>query len=430
MGSVPTFWFSWGTAMTKRVQNALTVKGVQAMLKKPGRYADGQGLFLEVKSATAASWILRYKSGDKMREKGLGSAHTVDLAKAREAAAKVRVQVSEGHDPLAEKEATKAAPTFKSVATEVLATLKPGWRNAKHAHQWEKTLETYAYPTIGDKPVDTIEAQDLLAILQPLWLDKHETGRRVRQRLATVLDYAFSQGWRPAETPMRAISRGLPKRTKAVKHFEAMPYGEIATFMAELRSERQGMGALALEALILTAARSGDIRGATWDEIDLDAKLWAIPATRMKRPRPHLIPLSDAAVTVFKRALELRTGDEPLCFPGIARTRATAAQAAMAKPLSDASLKAVLVRMGRTALPHGFRSTFKDWASEVARYPNELSEAALAHAIKDKTEAAYRRGDLLERRREMMEAWAAWCDARPTSNVIALHDDRRNPMTA
>ncbi|WP_164155606.1 tyrosine-type recombinase/integrase [Sandarakinorhabdus rubra] len=405
--------------MPKRLQNALTVNGVKAALKQPGRYADGQGLFLEVKSATAASWILRYKSGEKMREKGLGSAFTLELVKAREAAAKVRTQVAEGHDPLAEREAAKLAPTFKVLASEVLATLKPGWRNAKHAHQWEQTLEAYAYPTIGEKTVDSIDAQDLLAVLQPIWLTKHETARRVRQRLAAVLDFAFSQGWRPAETPMRAISRGLPKRSKPVRHIEAMPYADIATFMAELRTERQGMGALALEALILTAARSGDIRGATWDEIDLMGKLWSIPANRMKRPRPHLIPLSDAAVAVFQKALELRTGEEPLCFPGIVRTRATATQPAMAKPLSDASLKAVLVRMGRTALPHGFRSTFKDWVSEVARYPNELSEAALAHAIKDKTEAAYRRGDLLERRREMMDAWATWCEVRPPKRSSA-----------
>ncbi|WP_205599490.1 tyrosine-type recombinase/integrase [Sandarakinorhabdus rubra] len=174
-----------------------------------------------------------------------------------------------------------------------------------------------------------------------------------------------------------------------------------------------------------TAARSGDIRGATWDEIDLMGKLWSIPANRMKRPRPHLIPLSDAAVAVFQKALELRTGEEPLCFPGIVRTRATATQPAMAKPLSDASLKAVLVRMGRTALPHGFRSTFKDWVSEVARYPNELSEAALAHAIKDKTEAAYRRGDLLERRREMMDAWATWCEAKSVENVVSISTARK-----
>jgi integrase len=406
--------------MPKRLQNALTVNGVKSALKKPGRYADGQGLFLEVKSATAASWILRYRYGERTREKGLGSAFTLELAKAREAAAKVRTQVAEGHDPLAEKEATKKAPTFKALAAEVLTTLKPGWRNAKHAHQWEQTLITFAYPTIGEKTVDSIDAQDLLAILQPIWLTKHETARRVRQRLAAVLDYAFSQGWRPAETPMRAISRGLPKRSKPVQHFEAMPYGDVAAFISELRAERHGMGALALEALILTACRSGDVRGATWDEIDLDAKLWAIPATRMKRPRPHLIPLSIAVVAVFQKALDLRTCDEPLCFRGIARTRATAALQATGKPLSDASLKAVLVRMGRTALPHGFRSTFKDWASEVAGYPNELYEAALAHAVKDKTEAAYRRGDLLERRREMMEAWAAWCGAKPNGKVVPI----------
>lgn len=404
--------------MPKRLQNALTVNGVKAALKKPGRYADGQGLFLEVKSATAASWILRYKAGERTREKGLGSAFALELAKARESAAKLRTQVAEGNDPLAEKEAAKVAPTFRVMAAEVLETLKPGWRNAKHAHQWMRTLETFAFPVIGDKTVDAIDAQDLLAILQPIWLETHETARRVRQRLTVVLDYAFSQGWRPAETPMRAISRGLPKRSKPVQHFEAMPYADLAPFMAKLRNDRHGMGALALEALILTACRSGDIRGATWNEIDLDAKQWAIPAGRMKRPRPHLIPLSDAAVAVFRKALDLRTGDEQLCFPGIARTRATAAQSAMAKPLSDASLKAVLVRMGQTALPHGFRSTFKDWASEVARYPNELSEAALAHAIKDKTEAAYRRGDLLERRREMMEAWAAWCSVEKTANII------------
>lgn len=398
--------------MPKRLQNALTAAGVKAALKKPGRYADGQGLFLEVKSATAASWILRYKSGEKMREKGLGSAFKLGLAEAREAAAKVRTQVADGHDPLAEKAAVKQAPIFKALAQEVLETLKPGWRNNKHCHQWLRSLETFAFPVIGDKPVDKIDAQDLLAILQPIWLAKHETGRRVRQRLAAVLDYAFSQGWRPSETPMRAISRGLPRRSQPVQHFEAMPYSEIASFMAELRAQRRGMGALALEALILTACRSGDIRGATWEEVDLEAGLWAIPASRMKRPRPHLIPLSNAAVDVFRRALALRTGDEALCFPGIARTRATALQAATAKPLSDASLKAVMVRMGRTALPHGFRSTFKDWAGEVAHYPNELSEAALAHAIKDKTEAAYRRGDLLDRRREMMEAWANWCGGK------------------
>jgi integrase len=411
--------------MPKRLQNALTVNGVKAALKRPGRYADGQGLFLEVKSATAASWILRYRAGEKTREKGLGSAFNLELAKAREAAAKIRTMVAEGHDPLAAKEAAKVAPTFKVLAAEVLETLKPGWRNAKHAHQWLRTLETFAFPIIGDKPVDAIDTQDLLAILQPIWLSRHETARRVRQRLAAVLDYGFSQGWRPAETPMRAISRGLPKRSKPIQHYEAMPYEDVAAFMAELRSQRHGMGAVALEALILTACRSGDIRGATWEEVDLDAKLWSIPASRMKRPRPHVIPLSDAAVDAFRRALALRTGDEALCFPGIARTRATATQPTGVKPLSDASLKAVLTRMGRTALPHGFRSTFKDWASEVARYPNELSEAALAHAIKDKTEAAYRRGDLLERRREMMDAWAAWCDAKTGENVVPIAAARK-----
>ena len=394
--------------MPKRMRHALAQKAFEKALKTPGRYADGEGLFLQVRSSTAASWVLRYSVGDRKREKGLGSAHKIGLADAREAADAVRKLAVKGVDVLAEQEAAIPAPNFKAVAAEVLQTLKPGWRNAKHVHQWWRTLETFAFPTIGDKPVDEITAQDILAILQPMWLDRHETGRRVRQRLTVVLDYAFSKGLRPAETPMRAISRGLPRRAQPVQHFEAMPYDQIAGFMTDLRG-KQGMGALALEALILTACRSGDIRNATWSEVDLDAQLWSIPAARMKRPRPHVIPLSDAAVDVFRRALALRSGDEQLCFPGTKRVRATAFKMSKAKPQSDATLKAVLERMGHTAKPHGFRSSFKDWASEIGRYPNELSEAALAHAIKDKTEAAYRRGDLLERRREMMQAWADWC---------------------
>lgn len=279
----------------------------------------------------------------------------------------------------------------------------------RHREQWITTLRTYAFPKMGALPVDEVGSGHILEVLTPIWLEKPETARRVKQRIGAVLDWAFGKGWREAEAPMRALGKALPKNDAGAGHFEAMPYADVAGFMAKLR-QREGMGALALEALILTAARSGEIRLATWDEVDLEKGLWSIPAARMKRNRAHVVPLSKPALAAFQRAKVLRTDDAALVFPGQSPK----------KPMSDATLAAVLKRMGITAVPHGFRSSFKDWAGEVGGFPNELSEAALAHAIPNKAEAAYRRGDLLERRRVMMEAWARYCAGEAGGNVVPM----------
>ena len=274
------------------------------------------------------------------------------------------------------------------------------WSKGKHQAQWINTLETYAFPVIGELPVNKIDRHAILDVLLPIWIEKNETARRVRQRIGAVLDWAFVKGYRDTEAPMRALGKGLPRVTAARGHHEAMPYVDVAGFMARLRAGDGTMGRRALEVLILTASRSGELRGARWDELDLEAGLWSIPAERMTRKKPHVVAVSPAAIAVFRRALALRIGDAALVFPGLVK----------GKSISDATMAKVLKVMGETAKPHGFRSSFKDWAGEVAGFPNELSEAALAHAIGNKSEAAYRRGSLLERRRAMMDAWADYCD--------------------
>lgn len=385
----------------------MTVTEVKALLKAPGRHAVGKGLYLEVADSGAASWVFRKQVGGKRREIGLGSYPAIGLATARDNAAKAASMLAVGVDPVAERKKAEGVPTFRLAAAQVHAAQMANWRNGKHNKQWLRTLETYAFPVIGDMTVDRIDRRELLEVLQPIWIAKHETARRVRQRMAAVLDWAYVKGYRETEAPLRALGKGLPKVAPSGAHHEAMPYADIPAFVALLR-ERDGLGALALEAAILTAARSGEVRGATWDEIDLEGGLWSIPAERMKAGKPHVIPLSNAAVAVFRRALALRTDDKVrLVFPGQPQGRTPLATP---KPISDMTLGAVLKRMGETANPHGFRSSFKDWCGEVAGFPNELSEAALAHTIPNKAEAAYRRGTMLERRRAMMAAWADYCD--------------------
>jgi len=371
---------------------------VLSLRKAPGRYADGGGLYLEVRSERAASWIVRMQVDGKRRDFGLGSAEKVSLASAREKRDALRGQFAAGIDPVAERKRAIGIPTFQQAAEQVHRERLKIWSNGKHQDQWIQTLRTYAFPTLGAVPINAVERGHILGVLTPIWVEKPETARRVKQRIGVVLDWAFGKGWRDAEAPMRALSRSLPKVDSSGGHFAAMPYSEVPAFMQKLR-ERDGMGALALEATILTAARSGEIRGATWSEVDFDAALWSIPAERMKRKRPHVVPLSPSAVAVFRRALELRNRDSELCFPGVKRGR----------PLSDATLRTVLRRMGLDHDPHGFRSAFKDWAGEIAGYANELSELALAHVAQDKTERAYRRGEMLARRRGMMDAWAEYC---------------------
>jgi integrase len=378
----------------------LTATGVRA-LKSAGSYGDGDGLFLIVSATGSASWMVRAQKAGKRRDIGLGSAKIVTLAKARDRAAVVRSQIEAGLDPVAERKKAAGVPTFREAAALVHAEHKKAWRNGKHNAQWLQTLETYAFPTIGDLPVSVVDGPAIRDLLVTIWLTKHETATRVRQRIGSVLDWAYAKGYRAAEAPMRSISIGLPRVTAKGGHHAALSYVALPAFMVRLR-DKESSGRRALDAAILTAARSGEIRGATWGEVDLDAGLWTIPGTRMKRDKEHVVPLSPAALRVFRRALALRAGNDALVFPG----------AKAGKPLSDMTLLKVLRDMDAACTVHGFRSAFKDWAGEVVGYPNELSEAALAHAIENKTEAAYRRGNLLDKRRGMMAAWGDYCDGR------------------
>jgi len=399
---------------------------LETLRKELGRHADGGGLFLEVREsrasvgngaeakpkpkAFAASWTVRMQAGGKRRDFGLGSLDKVPLATARDKRDAIRAQFAAGIDPVLERKKAAGLPTFQKAAEQLHKERVKGWSNGKHTAQWLQTLRTYAFPSMGAVAIDEVERGHILDVLTPIWLEKPETARRVKQRIGAVLDWAYGKGWRDAEAPMRALAKALPKNDAGAGHFEALPYASMPGFMADLR-KREGMGALALEALILTAARSGEIRLATWDEVDLEKGLWSIPAARMKRNRAHVVPLSKPALAAFERAKALRTDDADLVFPGQSPK----------KPMSDATLAAVLKRMGLAAVPHGFRSSFKDWAGEVGGFPNELSEAALAHAIPNKAEAAYRRGDLLERRRVMMDAWARYCDgAAAGGNVVPM----------
>lgn len=379
----------------------LTDTAVKAA-KEPGRYGDGDGLFLNVKRTGARSWVVRVQKNDKRRDIGIGGYPKVPLALARKRAAEIRSQMEAGVDPVAERKRAAGIPTFRLAAASVHAEHKAGWRNSKHGAQWLRTLETFAFPVIGDMGVDKVEPGHVRDLLAPVWLEKPETARRVLQRVGTVLDWAFSKGWRVAELPKRSILKGLPKQGRMVAHHAAMPIDDVPAFMVRLR-EREGISRLALEALILTAARSGEIRGALWSEIDLERALWTIPAERMKAKREHVVPLSPEAVDVFRRALRFRapadSGRADLVFPGMMRGKA----------LSDMALTKLLRDMGVDATAHGFRSSFRDWASERTNVAGEVAEMALAHAVADRTEAAYRRGNLLDKRRDLMERWGRFC---------------------
>jgi integrase len=377
----------------------LTATAVKAALGKPGRYSDGDGLFLEVRKAGAGSWIVRAQKNGKRRDIGLGSASKVSLSLARTRAGEARSLIEAGIDPVAQRRKAAGIPTFREAAALVHAENKRTWRNGKHQEQWLATLKAYAFPAIGDRPVSEIDGPAVRDLLAAIWLDKPETARRVRQRVGAVLDWAYSKGFREAEAPMRSVSKGLPRQPRKGRHFAAMPFSDVPAFIARLH-EKETWGRLALEAAILTAARSGEIRGARWDELDLDAGLWAIPAERMKAAREHIVPLSPAALRVFRRAAELRTAGFGFVFHGAKRD----------KPMSDMTLTKLLRDMGETVTAHGFRSSFRDWVSEATQFQGELAEAALAHTIENKVEAAYRRGNLLEKRRRLMDAWGDYCD--------------------
>ena len=396
-------------------------------ITEPGMHYVGgvPGLALQVLPSGARTWILRAMVGGKRREMGLGgySQSGMTLAKAREAALEARGKIKQGIDPIEQAKAARSqlaaalssALTFKQAAEKYIETHEAGWKNEKHGQQWRNTLATYAYPHFGALSVRDVALPHVMAALEPIWRTKTETASRVRNRIELVLDWATARNLRDDSNPARwrgHLDKLLPKPSKVAKveHHRAISLDAIGAFMQRLRA-MEGTGARALEFGILTAARSGEVRGALWSEIDLEAASWIIPASRMKAKKDHRVPLSPPAVKLLK-ALPRFDGD--LVFP-----------APRGGQLSSSTLLAVMQRMEVDAVPHGFRSTFRDWASERTNYPHEMAEMALAHTIDDKTEAAYRRGDLYLKRCQMMKDWAAFI-AKPqtTGAVVPLKKDR------
>lgn len=386
----------------------LTATAVKAA-KEPGRYGDGDGLFLVIGKRGGKSWIVRLQKDGRRRDIGLGSASKVPLKLARERAVEVREKVERGIDPVAERAKAAGIPTFSEALKTVHAENAPSWKNPKHAAQWLNTLQQYAVPSLGNRTVADVDAAAVRDCLAAIWLEKPETARRLRQRINTVIDWAVGKGYREAGLAMPVIDKALPKQRVKPKHHAALPYAELPVFMRTLRKS-ESMGRLALEAVILTAARSGEVRSMTWSELDLEAATWTVPAERMKAGREHVVPLSSQAVALFERMKPHRREYTDLVFPGQKR----------GKPLSDMTLTKALRDMGVSATAHGFRSTFRDWVAEQTNWPSDLAEAALAHVVSDKTVAAYQRGSMLEKRRELMAAWAGYCEGAKGGNVVRM----------
>jgi len=378
-----------------------------------GYHRCDRGLYLQVAGSGTKSWLFRYKSPvtGKQREMGLGSLNLVSLASARDIAVECRRQVLSGLDPLEERGRVKRVRlleqarsiTFQGAAEQCIASKKPEWKNAKHAQQWANSLTTYAYPVFGTLSVSDLDTDLVLKAIEPIWISKAETASRVRQRIETVWDWARARKYVEGENPARLrghLDKILAKtaKVKRVKHHAAVPYKQIATFITQLR-DRKGSSALAMEFMILTAARTGEVRGARWQEIDLTTKVWTIPADRMKAGKEHRVPLCDRAMQILNSMTSNRNPVE-FVFPGWKAGTG----------LSDGAMLALLRKMDvGPYTPHGFRSTFRDWAAEEAhQFSNETIELALAHTIKNKAEAAYRRGDQLERRRALMAAWSIY----------------------
>lgn len=388
-----------------RIAKQLSDRSVAA-IKQEGRHPVGgvPGLHLRVTGEGHRGWILRVKVGDKRCDYGLGPYPEVSLLQAREKARAMRAQISEGNVPVSPMRARRAAliektfsQTFAHCAEAFLKDKEHEWKNPKHRQQWYNTLQTYVYPHIGDLDVDEIDLPHVLACLEPIWREKTETAVRLRGRIESILDWAAVRKYRSKENAARwkgMLDKVLPAPNKIQKvvHRKSMPIDDMPSFMTKL-SQKKGLAVKALILLIFTAARSGEIRGATWKEFDLDKGIWTIPAERMKAGKEHRVPLSSAVLSLLRELPRISGSD--LLFPSSKGT-----------PLSDMTLAAVLKRMQVDAVPHGFRSTFRDWAGDRTNYPKELAEAALAHTLENKVEAAYRRSDALERRRSMMEDWA------------------------
>jgi integrase len=381
---------------------------------KPGKHGDGGGLQLAVSPSGGKKWVLRFTWQDRQREMGLGSFPEVSLAEAREKALAGRRLARNGIDPIADRKRDRGVPTFGEMADETVSSLATGFRNEKHKAQWAMTLTVYAAP-LRSKPVDAITTEDVLAVLKPVWAKTPVTANRLRGRIEKVLNAAKAKGFRSGENPAAwrdHLENILPKRSKLdQEHHAALPYSNVPEFVARLR-ETESVPALALEFVILTAARSGEVLGARWEEIDFDAKVWTISADRMKAGREHRVPLTEPALAILAKLSEARVSE--FIFVGKKPGR----------PLVEETLSANLRRMGVPVTVHGFRSSFRDYAGNETHFPRELAEHALAHAIGDAVEQAYRRSDALARRRELMDAWARHCNPAKRADVVELRSRR------
>jgi integrase len=379
--------------------------------KKPGRYADGNGLYLFVDDSGAKRWLLRTVVGGKRCDIGLGSTTLVSLAAAREEAARLRRMARAGEDPLAQRRRARVTvPSFQEAARKVHESHATTFRNAKHRAQWLASLEAYLFPAFGPRPVNGIEASDVLKALSPIWTAKPETARRLKQRIKVVFDWARASGFRTGDNPVDGITKVLPKVRQGATHHAALPYAKVPEFIQLLRAAEAGESTrLAFEFLVMTAARTSEVLGARWEEIDLDAKTWTVPATRIKAGREHRVPLSPRSVEILERAKAIADGG-PYVFPGRSPK----------SPLSNMVFLMLLRRLKRDDItPHGFRSAFRDWAAERTNTPRAVCEAALAHVVRDKTEAAYFRSDLMELRRQLMDSWWRFATAEP-GKVVSI----------
>ena len=394
-----------------RIRRAvLTAARIPAL--RPGTHSDGRGLYLRVTTSGSRRWFLRLRVNGKAVARGLGGYPKVGLTDARAKAAEVLRAIRKGEDPAAAKKKAKETakkaniPTFSQAALAKWELNRPGWSSEQHAREWLRSLEVHSFPTLGEKLVSEISAADVMAVLEPIWNSRHETATRVKQRIETVMDYTVAKGFR-GDNPCAGVKRALPtKRPTKKAHFEALPYAELPAAIDTIRQSGNAITRLAVEFLIFVAARSGEVRGATWDEIDLDARVWEIPADRMKARRSHRVPLSDQAMRVLEEARE-RTSGRGFLFPSVRTGR---------QPMTPQALSRVLQRQGVNATIHGFRSSFRDWAAEQSGASWAVCESALAHATGTSTEQAYHRSDYLDARRTLMQSWGDYVTDIPTDH--------------
>ena len=390
----------------EREPNLMALTILKVKHAKPGRHVDGRGLCLVVKPSGARTWVLRMQHNGRRRDYGLGSALDVSLADAREAAAALRRRVREGHDPIAERrEARRIATNFEAATRACGDTLREGWKE-KHFEKWMSSFERHIFPRIGSKPVDRIDSACVVEALSPIWLEIPETARRLLQRIGVVLDFAHIKGWVPEEVSLRSVRKGLPRQNDKRGHMAAMPYADVPALMRKLATAQPTTGRGALRFTIYNAVRSNETRLAVWTEFDLDSGIWTIPGERMKARETHVVPLSFPALKLLRRLWRERTSDTGLVFTNNG-----------AKPISDMTMTKLLRDDGIEGVTvHGFRSTFTDWSSEQTNFPKEVADKALAHKLPNKVEAAYRRTDFFEKRRELMAEWAEFLDQSPSSN--------------